>query len=77
MLPTGNILRAARALAGITSVELGRLAKIDPSTVSRMESTGKKPVRAMADTVDRVLKVLTAKGVVIEADGVRYAAKRK
>jgi transcriptional regulator with XRE-family HTH domain len=74
-LPTGNILRAARALAGLTSVELAALAKIDASTVSRMESAGSKPVRGLAGTVDSVTKALEAKGVVFLDDGVRLVRK--
>jgi transcriptional regulator with XRE-family HTH domain len=76
-LPTGNMLRAGRALAGLTSVELGRLAKIDPSTISRLESSGPKPVHGLAVTVDSVLMALEAKGVVIEADGVRLIRKQR
>jgi predicted transcriptional regulator len=75
VLPTGNLLRAARALAGLTSVELAKLAKIDASTISRMESTGTGTVRAMAGNVDSVLKALEAKGVVIEVDCVRLVRK--
>jgi transcriptional regulator with XRE-family HTH domain len=55
MLPTGNQLRAARALADLTSVELARLANIDASTISRMESSGPRPVRGQAATVDAVV----------------------
>jgi transcriptional regulator with XRE-family HTH domain len=75
VLPTGNILRAARALAGLTSVELAALAKIDASTVSRMESSGIKPVGGLAGTVDSVIKALEAKGVAIDTDGVRLVRK--
>ena len=74
-MPTGNILRAARALAGLTSVELAALAKIDASTISRMESSGIKPVGGLAETVDRVTRALEAKGVAIEPDCVRLVRK--
>jgi transcriptional regulator with XRE-family HTH domain len=74
-LPTGNMLRAARALAGLKAGELAALAKIDASTVSRMENSGAKPVRGQAGTVDSVIRALEAKGVVIEADGVRLVRK--
>src|SRR5262249_36940160 len=77
MLPTGHQLKAARALAGLTSVKLAALAKIDASTLSRMESSGIKPVRGLAGSVDAVIRALEAKGVVIEADGgVRPIHKR-
>ena len=77
MLPTGNMLKAARALAGLTSVELAQLAKIDASTISRMETSGQRPVRGQAATVDAVVKALEAKGVVIESDGVRLRKPRR
>ena len=74
-MPTGNILRAARALAGLTSVELAALARIDASTVSRMESSGNKPVGGLAGTVDNVKRALEAKGIVFLDDGVRLVRK--
>jgi transcriptional regulator with XRE-family HTH domain len=77
MLPTGNMLRAARALAGLTSVELAALAKIDASTISRMESSGKKPVRGLAATVDAVVHALEKVGVAITDDGVSLTGKRR
>jgi transcriptional regulator with XRE-family HTH domain len=77
MLPTGNMLKAARALADLTSVELARLAKIDASTISRMETSGARPVRGQAGTVDAVVRALEAKGVVIESDGVRLRKPRR
>jgi transcriptional regulator with XRE-family HTH domain len=69
MLPTGNQLRAARALADLTLVYLAALAKMDASTISRMESSGPRPVRGQAATIEAVVKALEAKGVVIEPDG--------
>jgi len=42
-----------------------------------MESSGIKPVRGLAGSVDAVIRALEAKGVVIEADGgVRPIHKR-
>ena len=76
-MPTGNMLKAARALADLTSVELARLAKIDASTVSRMEMSGARPARGQAGTVDAVVRALEAKGVVIESDGVRLRKPRR
>lgn len=77
VLPTGNLLRAARALAGLTSVQLAALAGVDASTISRLESSRAKPVRGLAESVDRVIHVLEAKGVVIESDGVRLKKPRR
>ena len=76
-MPTGNMLKAARALAGLTSVELARLAKVDASTISRMETSGARPVRGQAGSVDSVVRALEAKGVVIESDGVRLRKPRR
>ena len=76
-MPTGNMLKAARALAGLTSVELARLAKVDASTISRMETSGARPVRGQAGSVDSVVRALEAKGVVIESDGVRPRKPRR
>jgi transcriptional regulator with XRE-family HTH domain len=70
------MLKAARALAGLTSVELARLANIDASTISRMETSGARPVRGEAGSVDSVVRALEARGVVIEADGVRLRKPR-
>ena len=67
---------AGRALAGLTSAELAKLAKVDASTISRMESSGAGSVHALADSLERVVRALEAKGVIIENDGVRLAKKR-
>ena len=74
-LPSGNILRAARALAGLKSGKLAALAKIDASTLSRMEATGRKPVRGHAGTFDAVIRALKAHGVQIEDDDVRLVKR--
>ena len=47
------------------------------STISRMESTGQRPVRGQAGTVDAVVRALEASGVVIEHDGVRLRKPRR
>jgi transcriptional regulator with XRE-family HTH domain len=67
-LPTGNLLKAARALAGLRSAELAALAKIDPATLSRLEAAGHGKVRGQAQTVDAVIAVLKARGIQIDAD---------
>jgi transcriptional regulator with XRE-family HTH domain len=75
-LPTGNMLRAARALAGLRAAELAKLARIDQSTISRMETFGRKTVGGHAGTVDAVVKALAQHGVEITEDGVKLAKKR-
>ena len=77
MLPTGHQLKAARALAGLTSAKLAALAKIDPSTISRMELSGARPVRGQAGSVDAVVRALEASGVTMDADGVRLKKPRR
>jgi hypothetical protein len=42
-----------------------------------MENAGVKPVRALASSVDAVIEALAAKGVIIEADGVRLRRPRR
>jgi hypothetical protein len=50
-------------LAGLKATELARLAKIDASTISRLESARHKNVRGQAQTVDAVVQALNRKGV--------------
>jgi transcriptional regulator with XRE-family HTH domain len=74
-LPTGNLLRAARALAGLKAGELAKLAKIDASTVSRLESAGAGRVRGQAQTIDDVVQALKSRGVEISETGVNLVGK--
>lgn len=74
-LPTGNMLRAARALAGLRGTELADLAGVDTSTISRLESSRAKSVRGQAETVDRVIHALLRRGVRITDDGVMFVRK--
>lgn len=74
-LPTGNMLRAARALAGLRGTELAKMAGVDASTVSRLESSRAKSVRGQAETVDRVIHALLRRGVRITDDGVSFVRK--
>ena len=76
-MPTGNQLRAARALAGLKATELARLAKIDASTISRLESTRHKNVRGLAETVDAVVQALQRKGVRIVDEEMQVAVVLK
>jgi transcriptional regulator with XRE-family HTH domain len=77
VLPTGNQLKAARALAGLKGTELARLAKVDASTLSRLESARAKNVRGMAKTVDAVVQALNRKGVRIVDDETQTAVVLK
>ena len=75
-LPTGHILRAARALAGLKAAELAKLAGVDQSTISRMETFGRKTVGGHAGTVDAVVKALAQRGVEIVGDDTVRLTKR-
>jgi transcriptional regulator with XRE-family HTH domain len=69
------MLRAARALAGLTAGQLAKLAEIDASTISRLEGARRNEVGGQAMTVDRVVGALLKKGVQITDDGVFFVRK--
>jgi transcriptional regulator with XRE-family HTH domain len=68
-MPSGNQLRAGRILAGVEQAQLARDARIDPSTLSRMEGAGKQTVRGRIDNVESVIKALERHGVQLTEDG--------
>ena len=72
-LPTGHQLKAARALAGLEQRQVAAKAKIDASTLHRMEASGNKSIRGHAGNVESVIDVLRKAGVEITHDphGVR------
>ena len=74
-MPSGRILKAARALAGLKSAELAKLAGVDPTTISRLESTGGRPVKGYASTIETVRQVLKEHGVEYDERGV-YLIKK-
>jgi transcriptional regulator with XRE-family HTH domain len=69
VLPTGNQLKAARALAGLNGEKLAEMAGINAATISRLEQSRHKSVTGMAQTVEAVLKALAKAGVRINDDG--------
>lgn len=75
-LPRGKEIAAARVLAGLSQKELARLAKLDTSTIVRMESS-LGTARGHMGNVERVLLVLQRKGVEIDPDGAIRATKVK
>lgn len=78
MLTTGNQLRAARALAGLTQVELAERAKLNPNTIRDMEARGEAVLRSSLETVRAVQLALEAAGVEFlngDRPGVRVKAK--
>jgi transcriptional regulator with XRE-family HTH domain len=64
----GAQMRAARALLGLDQRELARLAGLSLPTIQRME-TSPGSVRAVVDSLERVLEAFTTGGVELIADG--------
>lgn len=75
-LPTGHQLKAARALAGLEQRQVAAKARIDVSTLHRMEASGAKPTRGHAGNVESVVTVLRKAGIEITEDGVRKVSRR-
>lgn len=71
---TGNNLRAAMNLAGLTTAKLALASKVSPAIIIRMEGTANKPF-ADAATIDKVIQALKLKGVAINEDGVHLVPK--
>lgn len=63
----GAQMRAARALLGLDQRELARLSGLSLPAIQRMESTPGS-VRAVVDSLERVLEAFTAAGVEVIAD---------
>jgi ribosome-binding protein aMBF1 (putative translation factor) len=70
MRVTGNMLRGARHVAGLRQTQLAKAAKIDPATLSRMESFGAKPVGALTRNLESVLDALKAHGVEVSENAI-------
>jgi predicted transcriptional regulator len=75
-LPTGRQIAAARALLGLQQRELAKLAKLDVTTLNRMEGSGPGPVRGQGRSIQAVMDALEKQGVEITPDGVRLASKK-
>jgi transcriptional regulator with XRE-family HTH domain len=68
--------RAARALLGLEQRDLATAAKVDVSTVSRMEATGDKTARGYAANLEKVITALEERGIEFIPDGVRRVPRR-
>jgi hypothetical protein len=64
-------------LAGLEQAELAKEAKINASTLSRMEGTGAKTVRGHAGNIQRVIDALARHGVEITDDAIRLIPRAK
>lgn len=69
MLVTGNQLRAARALAGITQEALAEAAGLHWRTVHEMEASGPDEIRSGNPTILKVVRALDRAGVEMLNDG--------
>ena len=67
-MPKGKELAAARVLAGLSQKEMARLAKLDTSTIVRMEGSP-GTARGHLSNVEKVLLVLEKQGVELASDG--------
>jgi transcriptional regulator with XRE-family HTH domain len=78
LLKTGNQLRAARVLAGLTQSELAQRCGIHTNSISAMEKRGAKPLTSGLDTITGVVSVLESLGIEFtngDAVGVRLHSK--
>jgi transcriptional regulator with XRE-family HTH domain len=64
----GSQMRAARALLGIDQRDLARLSGLSLPTIQRMESS-EGSVRAVVDSLEKVLDALSGAGIEMIADG--------
>lgn len=65
---SGTQMRAARALLGLDQRELARLSGLSLPTIQRMESS-EGSVRAVVDSLEKVINALTEAGVELIAEG--------
>jgi transcriptional regulator with XRE-family HTH domain len=69
VLLTGNQLKAARALAGISQTQLANAAEINVTTISAMEGKGAAVLGSGLDTIKAVMDALEAAGIELLAQG--------
>jgi transcriptional regulator with XRE-family HTH domain len=62
---------------GLTQVELAKAAGIDASTLSRMENSGAKPVKALSQNLEAVLEALRKAGVELPDENTIRLVKRR
>jgi transcriptional regulator with XRE-family HTH domain len=63
MLTTGNQLKAARALAGLSQSQLATESGLNVTTISAMEGKGAGTLGSGLDTIKAVMDALDAAGV--------------
>jgi hypothetical protein len=67
---TGNMIKAGRALAGMSQIGLAKAAGIPTQTLSRMEGSGAKPIVSRDRSTVPVLAALGRHGVMMQLRGV-------
>jgi predicted transcriptional regulator len=67
---TAAQMKAARALLGIDQKELARMSGVSLPTIQRME-TSEGSVRAIVDSLEKVINALNQAGVELIASGAR------
>ena len=78
LLKTGNQLRAARVLAGLTQGELAERCGLHLNSISAMERRGTKSLTSGLDIINKVVGALESLGIEFtngEAIGVRLRPK--
>jgi transcriptional regulator with XRE-family HTH domain len=70
-VPSGYEIKAARVLLGLEQADVAKAAKIDVSTLSRIESAGFEPPGGLSKNVQAVLAVLEQRGIEFIEHGVR------
>ena len=63
MLVSGNQLKAARALAGLSQIELAGASGVAVTTISAMERKGVADLTSSVETVRNIMRALVANGV--------------
>lgn len=62
-MPTGEQIRAARAMVGWSVAELARRADVSWRTIQRAEAAGAAVPRMHVDTIDKITRALEAGGI--------------
>ena len=79
LLKTGDQLRAARVLAGLTQGELAERCGLHLNSISAMERRGAKSLTSGLDIINKVVRALESLGIEFtngEAIGVRLRPKQ-
>jgi DNA-binding XRE family transcriptional regulator len=75
MLKTGNQLRAARALVGISQTKLAKKAAVNANTISAMERCGARPFKSAFETVCSVMAALESEGCEFSPESIGVTLK--